>query len=411
MDDRTPPAHAAALHSRRRTGRLAAAAALGLLVFLPAAGAAQASPATTGRGPCQAGAVHHQLDFWLGEWRAVDAQGQEVGRSRVEALHGGCVIQETWTSAGDAGSGESINFLDPADGAWHQVWIGSSGDVVRYRGEVEHGVLRYEGEDTSADGTHRLSRATLEPEADGRLHHKIERSDDGGATWTTYFEATYVPAGRPRLLPKPRTEPAPVPPTPTPGRAPAPPPPAPPSGTPPAPAAPPGGPPAAGRPGEVTAVSVPVPEAELAPEERDKVHLRSPMQLDVPVGAIESIPEAYSWSTDETAQYVAQGASIARVTVSRDETRKGVALDVTVAVHSSEFLQHGDLDVALLTPGGETVASGRLEGFSLGRSLTAQKGKAGLEKRLRLELDRATFDRIFGAGPRPVLRLTLTVRD
>ncbi len=400
MDDRAqlpPPAVPAAAPARRRLRSPVLAAFLALLAL---AGARTLEAQAAAPAPCRAGAVHHQLDFWLGDWRAVDAQGQELGRSRVEALHGGCVIQETWTAAGGAGSGESLSFVDPMDGLWHQVWVGSGGNVVRYQGRVTRGVLRFEGQDTSADGTTRLSRATLEPEADGRLHYTIERAEAGGTTWSTYFEATYVPAGRPTLLPKPRTEPAPVP-------SPA----APPTQLPAAPPATPAAPPAAGHPGEVSAVSVPVPDAELPPEEREKTHLQSPMQLDVPVGAIESIPEAYSWSTDQTALYVVQGASITRVTVSRDETRQGVALDVTVALYSSHYLQHGDLDVALLEPGGEPVASGRLEGFSLGRSLSAQKGEAGLDKKLRLELDRATFDRIFGAGPRPVLRLTLTVRD
>ncbi len=403
MDHRAqPPRPTPALAPAPR--RLLAVAVLCLLALLAVTGAARAAPA--GGGRCQAGAVHHQLDFWLGEWRAVDAQGNELGRSRVEALHGGCVIQEAWTAAGGAGSGESLNFVDPADGAWHQLWVDSSGNVARFHGMVEGGALHLEGEDASADGTTYLTRSELRPGPDGRVHYKIERSADGGATWTNYFEATYVPAGRPALLPPPAPAPAPAPEA------------APPAVTPPSPApppappeAPPEAPPVPKAPGQVTALSVPVPEADLPPEEREKTHLKSPMQLDVAVGPIESIPEEYSWSTDETAQYVVEGATISRVTVSRDETRKGVALDVTVALYSSYFLQHGDLDVALLAPGGESVATARLESFSIGRSLSGQKGKAGIDKKVRLELDRATFDRIFGSGPRPVLRLTLTVRD
>jgi len=406
MDHRARPPRpipAPAPAARRLSAGVAGLCLLALLALVVGAGAARA--AEPGSGPCQADAVHHQLDFWLGEWRAVDAQGKELGRSRVEKLHGGCLIQEAWTAAGGAGSGESLNFVDPADGAWHQVWVDSSGNVARFHGTVEGGALHLEGEDASADGTSYLSRSQLVPEAGGSVHYKIERSDDGGATWTNYFEATYVPAGRPALLPEPAPAPASAPeatpaspaPTAAPSAAPAP--------------APKAAPPSGGAPGQVTAVSVPVPDADLPPEQREKTHLRSPMQLDVPVGAIESIPEEYSWSTDETARYVVDGATIPRVTVSRDENRKGVALDVTVAVYSSQYLQHGDLDVALLAPGGETVATARLESFSLGRSLSGQKGKAGIEKKVRLELDRKTFDRIFGSGPRPVLRLTLAVRD
>jgi hypothetical protein len=40
-----------------------------------------------------------------------------------------------------------------------------------------------------------LDRTTLTPLADGRVRQVIERSSDGGTTWTTGFDAMYVRAG------------------------------------------------------------------------------------------------------------------------------------------------------------------------------------------------------------------------
>jgi hypothetical protein len=377
---------------RRSPARFALAVglfALGLALSGPLPAATQDAPAALPR-PCETDARHRQLDFWLGEWRVVGADGQELGRSRVTKTHGGCVVEEHWTSAQGGGSGEGLHFVDPEDGRWRQVWVGSTGTVVRYEGELEGGTLRFQGRSTSRDGTTVQSRAFLGPRADGRVSQRIERSGDGGATWQRYFEATYVPVGAGE---------APPPPSPTPA-APAP-------SAPPAAAAPP--PPEPARSGEVTAVSVAVPESQVPVEDRPRTHLESPMVLELPVGPVESLPDGYSWRTAETAPFVADGASIRQVTVSRLERRQRVELEVTAALHGDAYLMHADLDVELLV-GGEPVAAGGVADFPLGRSVSSQSEGAGLEKRVVLPLDRETYERAFGGDERPVLRLTLTVR-
>lgn len=385
-------------------------AALALLVVLaPGGAAAQDAPPELPR-PCEGDPARSELDFWLGEWRVEGSEGQVLGHNRITKRHGGCVVEEVWTSARGGGSGESLNFVDPSDGRWRQVWVGSSGTVIRYEGELRDGAMHYRGSAVTADGSEAHSRMVLEPLEGGRVRQRIDRSDDGGTTWRTTFEGTYLPAaaapstaGAPAPVPPPSAPPAPAPSEPA-SRVPEPPAAAPAPEPPPEATAPEAEP--EGSAGQVVAVSAAASDEDLPPEDRPKTRLRSPMVLELPVGPVEALPRGYSWSTAETARYVSEGASVRKVTV----TRKGSDLEVTVALHGEQYLQHAALTVELLA-GGEAVAAAELPGFPLGRSLLAQNRGDGVEKRMVLELGRETFERVFSADERPVLRLVLTARD
>lgn len=388
--------------------------AIVLLAALAGAPASAQETAERPPRPCQDDPRHRQLDFWLGEWRVVDGEGNVLGHNRITERHGGCVIAEEWTSARPGVTGGSMNYVDPSDGRWRQVWVGSGGAVITYEAELRDGAMRFQGRLIAPDGAVRLSRMVLEPIEDGRVRQRIEGSADGGVTWTRDFEGTYLPvaAGAVAAAPPP---PAAVPessPVPAPQAAPAPP--VPPGALPapaPAPAPPPAPePPPAPAPGQVVAISGEVADEDLPSGERQQVRLRSPAVLELPVGPVEALPRGYSWSTDETAPYVVEGASIRRVTVERAEARGRSGLAVTVAFHGARYLQRAALAVELLA-GGETVARAETGEFPLGRSILAQRGDEGLEKSLTLSLDRETFERAFGGDERPVLRLTLTVRD
>lgn len=365
----------------------------GFLALAPPAAAQEAPPEPP--RPCEDDPVHDQLDFWLGEWRVVGAEGRLLGHNRIEKRHGGCVVAEEWTSARSGVTGGSMNYVDPSDGRWRQVYVGSGGYVFEYEAELRDGAMRFEGRLIAPDGTASPTRMVLEPLGDGRVRQTIEGSEDGGATWKTDFVGTYEPvaareapiAPAPPAVPEPgpvlQPKPSPAPPAPSPAPAPEP-----------SPAPP---------PRQVVAISAQAPEDELPPEKRPKTQLQSPMVLEVQVGPVEDLPRGYSWTTSETAQYVTEGASIRKVIV----TRRGSDLEVTAVLRGEGYLQRADLRVELLS-GGETVASAALSDFALGRSILAQNRGDGLEKELALELGREAFERVFGAEERPVLRLVLT---
>jgi len=133
-----------------------------------------------------------ELDFWVGEWDVVDAQGTRLGENRIEKVVHGHLILEHWTSAAGK-SGKSANYFDPVSRVWKQAWVGAGGDVIEMSGRFRDGAMRFEGRQLKTDGTIELHRTTLTPLPDGRVQQHIEQSQDDGATWSVWFEGLYVP--------------------------------------------------------------------------------------------------------------------------------------------------------------------------------------------------------------------------
>ena len=146
----------------------------------------------TNAHPCS-DARHAEFDFWVGSWDVFLPGGRKAGTNRIEKILDGCVLVENWEGS-LGGAGKSVNFVDPRSGKWRQVWNDSSGGVVEYAGELRDGAMRLEGEAAKRDGTVARGRVTFTPNPDGTVRQLIERSVDGGATWTVAFDGRYVKA-------------------------------------------------------------------------------------------------------------------------------------------------------------------------------------------------------------------------
>jgi hypothetical protein len=139
--------------------------------------------------PCSSD-EHRQLDFWVGRWKVSGPDGAVVGENVITVDLAGCRIHESWSGAG-GGRGQSINWFDPADRRWHQLWLDEGGMVIDYAGGVdERGAMALAGESTLRDGTRVRSRMTLRRDG-AKLRQLIEQSIDDGATWQTWFDGTY----------------------------------------------------------------------------------------------------------------------------------------------------------------------------------------------------------------------------
>lgn len=140
--------------------------------------------------PCLHGGPYDDFDFWVGDWD-VYMGGQKRARNVITKEMNGCIVRERYSN--NLGySGESINYYDPESGRWKQNWVDSAGGVVRYSGEGRGpGVMVMEGANTSARGQTQLARVTWKLLEDGRVHHVIEQSTDGGETWSSFFDGLY----------------------------------------------------------------------------------------------------------------------------------------------------------------------------------------------------------------------------
>lgn len=138
---------------------------------------------------CQA-EEHRRFDFWLGSWE-VHAGGELAGRNEIRVVAGGCGLEESWTGAGGT-RGTSLNYYDPADGRWHQLWVGSGGLILHLAGGLEDGSMVLTGERV-AEGERLRDRITWSPLPDGGVRQLWEVSRDGGETWSPAFDGRYRP--------------------------------------------------------------------------------------------------------------------------------------------------------------------------------------------------------------------------
>ena len=145
--------------------------------------------------PCVYNEKARELDFWVGNWDVYNKAGQYAGSNRVERELAECVIHENWTSPGDGLNGQSFSTYDPVIDKWRQTWVDNQGATYQFVGEIVDGAMVFNRESEDAEGNVILTRMTLAPLEDGKIHQFGQNSTDDGRTWTTNFDLIYMRKG------------------------------------------------------------------------------------------------------------------------------------------------------------------------------------------------------------------------
>lgn len=163
-----------------------------LLPSLALAQEPEEAPAPLAATRCEA-PEHHQFDFWLGEW-SVSSNGLPAGSNSVQAIQGGCVLQENWQGAGAGGiSGTSFNIFDRERGLWHQTWVDASGTLLQLDGGLSDGTMVLKGKRPAPGGNGLvLHRISWTPNEDGSVKQLWEASQDNGESWNVIFDGHYT---------------------------------------------------------------------------------------------------------------------------------------------------------------------------------------------------------------------------
>jgi hypothetical protein len=142
---------------------------------------------------CDSDPDFQTMDFWLGQWDVLLANGARAGTNRIHKILKGCAILENWESARGS-KGKSLFFFNTVTRRWKQVWVTDSGSVKEKTliETLEDGGLRFQGEIPQRTGEALLDRTTLTPLGPDRVRQLIEISRDDGKTWQTTFDAAYV---------------------------------------------------------------------------------------------------------------------------------------------------------------------------------------------------------------------------
>lgn len=170
-----------------------AASALALAGLLALGAPAPVSAQQSAPDACAA-EEHRHFDFWIGEWRVENPDGEEVGANTISRISEGCALLEEWVSARGV-SGNSVNFYDPERESWNQVWVGGEGTILRLEGGLSaDGEMVLTGrEERELRRGRVLDRITWTPMSGGRVEQRWDLSSDGGESWETVFRGIYVP--------------------------------------------------------------------------------------------------------------------------------------------------------------------------------------------------------------------------
>ena len=143
------------------------------------------SPCSQDSGPARA------FDFWIGEWTVVQPGSETVaGTNRIRLREDGCLLVEEWTGASGS-TGMSMNFYDPARGAWRQIWQ-SRGALIELEGDLDElGRMMMEGSIFNhAQGVQAPFRGRWTPRDDGTVLQEFWQQDDEGS-WGPWFVGEY----------------------------------------------------------------------------------------------------------------------------------------------------------------------------------------------------------------------------
>ncbi len=139
---------------------------------------------------CESTLEYRQFDFWLGEWEVETPAGENAGENSITKHENGCLLRENWRSAG-GGTGHSINYYDPSDKLWKQVWTDAGGNIAYFQGGLEDGAMVLKGKWITRDGNSYLLNGTWSKMDDGRVRQFFQSSNDDGKTWATWFDGYY----------------------------------------------------------------------------------------------------------------------------------------------------------------------------------------------------------------------------
>ncbi|NIP15338.1 MAG: hypothetical protein GWM88_11730 [Pseudomonadales bacterium] len=147
---------------------------------------AQASAEPAG---CEA-AEYRVFDFWVGDWEVRLADGTLAGHNEVRREEGGCLLREIWRGA-QSGSGSSINFFEPVDRTWRQIWVSTTANID-ISGTAAEGSVVLSGTITYRATAQRFPfRGSWTRLADGRVRQFFEESREKGV-WEPWFEGYYT---------------------------------------------------------------------------------------------------------------------------------------------------------------------------------------------------------------------------
>jgi len=139
------------------------------------------------------------FDFWVGEGNVYATHpktGERVlaGHNSVTKHYANCLIVEKWQGQGGS-EGMSMNFYDPIEDQWRQLWVSANLSINYTGGLNDAGQMVLDGDIhyyTPEGGTTFPFRGIWTLEDDGSVTQHFDQFDPESGEWQVWFEGYYV---------------------------------------------------------------------------------------------------------------------------------------------------------------------------------------------------------------------------
>jgi hypothetical protein len=150
--------------------------------------------ATPPPSPCETDTGFDDFDFWVGEWKVYsnDKKRTLQGTNSINKHHKNCLIIENWTNL-QGGTGSSMNYYDPVEDQWRQLWV-AGGYSIDYTGGLdETGSMVLNGRiNYYKTGESHAFRGRWTPNTDGSVRQFFEQQDNKSLEWKVWFDGLYI---------------------------------------------------------------------------------------------------------------------------------------------------------------------------------------------------------------------------
>lgn len=151
----------------------------------------QSSQAIAQPGNCTDDPQFSARDFWLGSWSVTsNINGSLAGNNIIEKQEGGCLIMERWTGA-SGGTGTSLNYYNPVNQTWRQLWVSAGAYSIDISGGIEDGSMVLTGNIYYFAAGSVGFRGSWTPNADGSVRQFFEQYNDETQSWDVWFDGKY----------------------------------------------------------------------------------------------------------------------------------------------------------------------------------------------------------------------------
>ncbi len=135
---------------------------------------------------------HANFDFWVGEWVVYDTIGNKLGENVIQKIENECLITEKWTGV-QGSSGRSMNYYEPKDSTWNQVWVSNAGNNLNLKGKYMNNSIVLRSELIRHPNQVYYNQITWTPLQNGTVHQIWEIYNETDDLIQTIFFGVYIP--------------------------------------------------------------------------------------------------------------------------------------------------------------------------------------------------------------------------